>query len=115
MAATATPQKTWGGRLVILIPHLWLGLFFLLPFAIVLKISLSATAIAQPPYTPVFEPSAGWAGFKDFIGELSLDNYASLLSDRLYLNSYLRSLEIAALATLMLLMLGYPVAYGMAR
>jgi len=115
MPATPTPRKTWGERLVILIPYVWLALFFLLPFAIVLKISFSFTEIAQPPYRPVFDPSAGWPGLKDFIGELSFDNYVTLFTEGLYLKSYLRSLEIAALSTAILLLLGYPVAYGMAR
>ena len=87
----------------------------MLPFLIVLKISLSATAIAQPPYTPVFDPAAGLAGLKAFFADLSFDNYAQLIADRLYLSSYLRSLEIAAVSTVILLVLGYPVAYGMAR
>ena len=99
----------------VLIPYAWLALFFLVPFLIVLKISVSATAIAQPPYTPVFEPAAGLAGLKDFLAGLSFDNYAQLIADRLYVLSYGRSLEIAALSTVILLLLGYPVAYGMAR
>ncbi|HEV3396421.1 MAG TPA: ABC transporter permease subunit [Xanthobacteraceae bacterium] len=103
------------GRLVVLVPYAWLVLFFLVPFLIVLKISLSATAIAQPPYTPVFDPAAGLAGLRDFLAGLSFDNYAELIADRLYLASYLRSLEIAALSTLILLVVAYPVAYGMAR
>ncbi|MBV8753749.1 MAG: ABC transporter permease [Hyphomicrobiales bacterium] len=103
------------GRSAVLIPYGWLVLFFLLPFLIVLKISLSATAIAQPPYTPVFDPSAGLAALKEFLADLSFDNYAQLIADRLYLFSYLRSLEIAAVSTVILLVLGYPVAYGMAR
>jgi putrescine transport system permease protein len=103
------------GKPAVLIPYAWLVLFFLLPFLIVLKISLSATAIAQPPYTPVFDPAAGYAGLKDFLADLSLDNYAQLIADPLYLFSYLRSLEIAAVSTVILLVLGYPVAYGMAR
>jgi putrescine transport system permease protein len=104
-----------GGRSAVLIPYGWLVLFFLLPFLIVLKISLSATAIAQPPYTPVFDPAAGLAGLKDFLADLAFDNYAQLIADRLYLFSYLRSLEIAAVSTVILLVLGYPVAYGMVR
>jgi putrescine transport system permease protein len=102
-------------RRAVIVPYAWLLVFFLLPFLIVLKISLSATAIAQPPYTPVFDPAAGLAGLRDFLAELSLDNYAALVADRLYLASYLRSLEIAALSTAILLVVGYPVAYGMAR
>jgi putrescine transport system permease protein len=108
-------RASGGGRSAVLIPYAWLVLFFLVPFLIVLKISLSATAIAQPPYTPVFDPAAGLAGLKAFLAELSSDNYAQLIADRLYFSSYLRSLEIAAVSTILLLVLGYPVAYGMAR
>jgi putrescine transport system permease protein len=104
-----------GARLIVLLPYLWLLLFFLVPFLIVLKISLSQTAIAQPPYTPVFDPAAGWQGLKVFIGALTLENYSFIASDRLYLVSYLKSLEIAALSTLLLLIIGFPLAYGMAR
>src|SRR5712691_8490997 len=113
--APTKKRRPWGERLVILVPYLWLVVFFLGPFLIVLKISLSETAIAQPPYTPVLDLLAGWAGLKDFLAGLSLDNYAALLADTLYLSSYLRSLEIAAVATAILLLVGYPVAYGMAR
>jgi putrescine transport system permease protein len=113
--AGSRKRASGAGWPIILIPYAWLVLFFLLPFLIVLKISLSATAIAQPPYTPVFDPAAGLAGLKDFLAGLSLDNYAQLIADQLYVASYLRSLEIAALSTVILLVLGYPVAYGMAR
>src|SRR5215467_11261447 len=100
------PRKRAGaGRSAVLIPYAWLVLFFLVPFLIVLKISLSTTAIAQPPYTPVFDPAAGLAGLKDFLAGLASDNYVDLVSDRLYLFSYLRSLAIAALSTLILLAL----------
>jgi len=113
--AVGRKRASRAGWPVVLIPYAWLVLFFLVPFLIVLKISLSATAIAQPPYTPVFDPAAGLAGLKDFLAGLSLDNYVQLIADRLYVASYLRSLEIAALSTVILLVLGYPVAYGMAR
>ncbi len=105
----------WGTRLVVLVPYLWLVAFFLVPFLIVLKISLSHTAIAQPPYAPVFDPGAGWAGLTEFLRGLSFENYRFLGSDWLYLASYLRSLEIAAGSTLLLLLIGFPLAYGMAR
>jgi putrescine transport system permease protein len=113
--AVSRKRASGAGWRVVLIPYAWLVLFFLIPFLIVLKISLSATVIAQPPYTPVFDPAAGLAGLKDFLAGLSLDNYAQLIADQLYVSSYLRSLEIAALSTVILLVLGYPVAYGMAR
>src|ERR1700756_4912951 len=89
--------------------------FFLLPFSIVLKISLSQSAIAQPPYTPVFDLSAGWSGVRSFFASLSLDNYVFLGSDPLYVVSYMKSLQIAAFSTLMLLVIGYPIAYAITR
>jgi putrescine transport system permease protein len=108
-------RRTWGDRLVIAVPFLWLTMFFLLPALIVLKLSFSQTAIAQPPYTPVLDLTAGWAGFKTFLTALTLDNYAMLASDWLYIASYLKSLQVALLATLLLLLIGYPLAYAMAR
>jgi putrescine transport system permease protein len=102
-------------QLLIFIPFMWLLIFLLVPCLIVLKISLSQTAIAQPPYTPVLDLSQGLQGIKAFISGLSLDNYISLRSDPIYLASYLKSLQIAALSTLLLLVIGYPIAYGIAR
>jgi len=102
-------------RLSAIAPYLWMMLFFLVPFIFVLKISLSQTAIAQPPYLPVFDPTAGWEAIKAAFAALSLDNYRLLLSDDLYIFSYLRSLTVAAVSTSILLLIGYPVAYGMAR
>jgi putrescine transport system permease protein len=112
---TARARQSWRPKLVILVPALWLVAFFLVPFAIVVKISLSQTVIAQPPYVPLLDLSVGWHGLKSFAAELSLDNYALLGSDVLYITSYLRSLAIAALSTLLLLLVGYPIAYGIAR
>jgi putrescine transport system permease protein len=115
VATEAARERSWGARLVLLLPYAWLAIFFLAPFLIILKISLSQVAIAQPPYTPVLDPAAGWAALKEFVAALSLDNYAFILSDRLYLDSYLKSLQIAAVSTLLLLLIGYPLAYGVAR
>jgi putrescine transport system permease protein len=100
-------------RLVVLIPYLWLLLFFLIPVLIVFKISLSQTAIAQPPYEPVWEWSL--EGIKNFLAGLSVSNYLTLLTDSLYFASYLKSLQVAAVSTLILLLIGYPLAYGIAR
>jgi putrescine transport system permease protein len=108
-------HRTWPARLVVILPYLWLAAFFLAPFLIVLKISLSQTALAQPPYTPAFDLAAGWQGLKDFVTGLSLDNYRLLFSDSLYLGSYLRSLQIAAVSTLILLLAGFPIAYALTR
>lgn len=108
-------RRTWPARLVVILPYVWLGAFFLAPFLIVLKISLSQTALAQPPYLPVLDIAAGWEGLKDFLAGLSLENYRLLASDDLYLGSYLRSLGIAGLSTLMLLVAGFPIAYALTR
>ncbi|HEY6831771.1 MAG TPA: ABC transporter permease subunit [Pseudolabrys sp.] len=112
---SADTKRSRSARLVVLIPYLWLLAFFLAPFVIVLKISLSQTAMAQPPYLPLFDLSAGWQGLKDFIAQLSFDGYALLGSDNLYLLSYLKSLEVAAVSTAIILLIGYPLAYGIAR
>ena len=102
-------------RLAAVAPYLWMVLFFLVPFLFVLKISLSQTAIAQPPYEPVFDLGAGWEAIKAALDALSLDNFKLLVSDDLYLTSYLRSLLVATVSTSVLLLIGYPIAYGMAR
>ena len=108
-------KRHWLTRLSILAPYAWLAVFFLVPFLIVLKISLSQTAVAQPPYEPVLDLSAGWAGFKQFVGGLSLDSYAGVFADSLYVWSYWKSLQVAAISTFILLLIGYPVAYALAR
>ncbi len=110
-----TFARSRGVFILVLIPGLWLVVLFLVPCLIILKISLSQTALAQPPYTPVFDWAGGWAGLKAFLSGLSISNYAALAGDTLYLASYLKSLQIAAVATLMLLLIGYPIAYGIAR
>jgi putrescine transport system permease protein len=114
-SSAGDPGASWGARLVVLVPYLWLIVFFLLPFLIVVKISLSHTAVAQPPYTPVFDPGGGWSALKEFVSALSFENYTLLGSDWIYLLSYLRSLEIAAVSTTLLLLIGFPLAYGLAR
>jgi putrescine transport system permease protein len=108
-------KRPWTMRLVVVVPYLWLAAFFLAPFLIVLKISLSQTAIAQPPYLPVLDLAAGWQGVRDFLAGLSFDSYALLLSDSLYLLSYLKSLAVGVVATVILLLLGFPLAYALAR
>jgi putrescine transport system permease protein len=98
-----------------LAPFLWLCLFFLFPFLLVAKLSLSDTALAIPPYTPRIDWSAGIAGFKAFFAGLDFETYARLTTDRLYVAAYLSSLKFAAISTGILLLLGYPLAYAMAR
>src|SRR6185437_9517596 len=102
-------------RFAAIAPYLWMVLFFLVPFGFVLKISLSQTAIAQPPYVPLFDITEGWAAIKSAFAQLSLDNFRLLISDSLYISSYLRSVVVAVTSTVILLLLGYPIAYGMAR
>ncbi|KUJ78172.1 putrescine/spermidine ABC transporter permease [Ruegeria marisrubri] len=97
---------------LIAIPYLWLLALFLVPFAIVLKISLSDAAIARPPYFPQFD----WAaGIRAFISELDFENYIFLTQDDLYWKAYLSSVKIALISTALTLLVGYPIAYGMAR
>jgi len=105
----------WSARLVLWAPYLWLILFFLIPFMIVIKISLSQSVMALPPYVPTLDLAAGWSGIKSFVAGLSLDNYRTLVSDDIYVLSYLKSLEVAFISTAILLLIGYPIAYGMAR
>lgn len=102
-------------RFAAIAPYVWMVLFFLVPFGFVLKISLSQTAIAQPPYTPVFDFTEGFSAIKAALGELSFENFKLLISDNIYILSYLRSLVVAVTSTVILLLIGYPVAYGMAR
>ncbi len=104
-----------GRKLVLLVPYLWLTFFFLIPFLIVLKISLSDDVTAQPPYVPVLDFSRGFEGVRGTIAALDFENYRLVLGDSLYLDSYLQSLLIAAVSTFILLLIGYPVAYAMTR
>ena len=128
---------SWGRRATILVPYLWLLCFFLAPFFIVLKISISEPAIAMPPYTPTWD-SVGDA--VEHLGNPPLDNYRFVRpsigcfegtwagwimervaelpppsTDCLYTDSYLTSLGVAAISTLLALLIGYPMAYGIAR
>jgi putrescine transport system permease protein len=99
---------------LIAIPYLWLVALFLVPFLIVLKISLSDIALAIPPYTPTLDFGAGWAGIRDFFSDLDFENFKFLATDDLYWKAYLSSLKIAFIATVLTLIVAYPIAYGMA-
>lgn len=101
--------------IIVGLPYFWLLVFFLAPFLIVLKISLSDTAIAQPPYVPILDFSAGWQGISDFLAGLDLESFTWLLQDTLYINAFLSSLKIAMISTVLALLAGFPIAYGMAR
>ena len=115
VAGPVRRRRSLGGILLIAVPYAWLLFFFLLPFFIVFKISFSEIAVAIPPYTPVFDPAAGWESVKEMFAAFSLDNYLWLTEDDLYWKSYLSSVSIAAISTLITLIVGYPLAYGMAR
>jgi putrescine transport system permease protein len=115
MPGAAARYDRWYRRLVIGIPYLWFAIFLIVPFVMVLRIGLSQTELAQPPYSPVLDPAAGLEGIRSFIGALSFANFRTLLGDWLYLSSYLRSLTVAAIATAILLAIGVPLAYGMSR
>lgn len=100
---------------VIAVPYLWLLALFLVPFGIVLKISLSDTALAIPPYTPTLDFSQGWSGLKQYFSELDFENFVFLTEDDLYWRAYLSSLKIATISTIATLIVGYPIAYAMAK
>jgi putrescine transport system permease protein len=101
----------WSGRLTLIaVPFLWLALFFLLPLLIVVKISLAESTIGIPPYTPLFANDG--SGFKF---HATLANFALIVGDDLYLRAYIGSLGNAALATALCLLIGYPIAYAIAR
>lgn len=98
-----------------LLPGLWLAIFFAFPFLLVLRLSLSDTALAIPPYTPQIDWAGGWEAIRAFFGALDGEMYRRLGSDRLYFDAYLSSLKFAATGTLLALLVGYPMAYGMAK
>lgn len=103
-------RALWGRRLVLGVPYLWLLLFFLVPFLIVVKISFASAEIAIPPYSAIVEYFDEVLTFN-----LNLGNYLFLADDEMYLQAYLTSIRLALVATLFCLMLGYPMAYAMAR
>ena len=111
--ATATTRRRGhrGRILVWLPPALWLGLFLLVPLFVVAKISLSQSVLAQPPYSPLVE----WLADGLVEIRLNLGNYLWLIEDRLYLDAYLESIRIAAVSTVLCLLIGYPMAYVVAR
>ena len=100
---------------LIWVPYLWLLALFLVPFGIVLKISFSDIALAIPPYTPTLDLSAGWDGLKAYFAQLDFENFVFLTTDELYWRAYLSSLRIATISTVAALIVGYPIAYGMAK
>src|SRR5580693_7143806 len=100
-----------GRGLVVTLPYLWLLLFLVVPFIIVLKISFSDVDLAIPPYKPLLE----WIGRNSLAIKLNFQNYAFLFTDALYIHAFLNSIKVAFISTLLCLLVGYPMAYGIAR
>ncbi len=96
---------------VVFIPFFWLLLFFLAPFFIILKISVAEPIIASPPFSSLFQ----WASDGAMSIRVIFDNYAYLWEDELYLNTYISSVRISSVSTLLCLLIGYPIAYSIAR
>ena len=92
-------KDLWLRRLIVAVPYVWLFVFFALPFLIILKISLADPVMQQPPFSQT----------------ASADNFVFLIQDKLYAITYLRSITMAAAATILCLLLGFPMAYGIAR
>ena len=103
-------QENWRS-IVIIIPFVWLLMFFLFPFFIVAKISLAEIKIASPPFTSMVE----WADGGIMTIRIVFDNFLYIINDSLYINTYLNSVKIASTATVIALLLGYPIAYGIVR
>ncbi|MEO9516831.1 MAG: ABC transporter permease subunit [Paracoccaceae bacterium] len=95
---------------LIIVPYVWLLALFLIPFLVVLKISLSDIALSIPPYTPTMKD-----GFLEMFRQLDLENFVFLTEDDLYWKAYLSSLQIAFISTVLTLIVAYPIAYAMAR
>ena len=95
---------------LIAVPYVWLLALFLVPFAVVFKISLSDIALAIPPYTPTAKD-----GIWNMLRGLDFENFVFLTEDDLYWKAYLSSLQIALISTVLTLCVGYPMAYAMAR
>ncbi len=111
-ASAELSARGYSGRtLVTAVPYLWLLLFFLVPFLIVLKISVSEIRLAMPPY----EPLVTWISDNVVGLRINFENYAFLLKDSLYWKSFLNSISTAAISTVICLLIGYPMAYGIAR
>src|SRR5665811_980203 len=100
-----------GRGLVVALPYLWLLLFLVVPFVIVLKISFSDVDLAIPPYKPLIE----WIGKNSLAIKVNFNNYAFLFTDPLYIHALLNSIKVAFISTLLCLIIGYPMAYGIAR
>ncbi len=103
-------QSGWKGT-VIFLPYSWLLLFFLFPFAIVLKISFAEALIASPPFSSLME----WTDEGVLTLRIVIDNFLYIFEDDLYINTYLNSVKISTISTVLCLLIGYPIAYGIVR
>ena len=114
MRERATPlrQRIWP---VLAAPWLWFVLFFALPFAFVVKLSVSQSAVAQPPYVPAFAWTDSWSAIAAKLNSFSLESYRTLITDNLYLDSFLSSLGIAAASTCFALLIVVPFALAIVR
>ena len=99
-----------GRTAVVAGPFFWLLLFFLVPFILVVKISFADQQLGIPPYTEL-------ASYAEGVWHIALDfsHYAFLLQDTLYFATYVNSVVVAAISTLLCLLIGYPMAYYIAR
>lgn len=102
--------KLTGSTAVVAGPFVWLLLFFLVPFILVVKISFADQQLGIPPYTQL-------VSFVDGVLHIALDlsHYAFLFQDSLYFATYVNSVVVAAISTLLCLLIGYPMAYYIAR
>ena len=107
----ARRAQTGWKSIVVFVPYVWLLVFFLAPFFIVLKISVAEPLIASPPFSPLVE----WTEHGVLTLRVLFDNFAYLWNDSLYVDTYLNSLKISTISTLLCLLLGYPIAYGIVR
>ena len=103
-------QENWR-TVVIIIPFIWLLMFFLFPFFIVAKISLAEIKIASPPFTKMVD----WSDGGIMTVRIVFDNFLYIINDSLYVDTYFNSVKIASTATIISLLLGYPIAYGIVR
>ena len=103
-------QERWRS-LVVAIPFFWLFIFFLAPFFIILKISLAESLIASPPFSPLID----WTEEGIMTVRLVFDNFSYLWEDELYVDTYISSVKISSISTLLCLLLGYPIAYAIVR
>ena len=104
-------RSAFGRRVVIAMPYLWLGIFFLVPFLIVLKISFANIQLSMPPVEPVVT----WTTDHVLQIRMHFSNFAFVFGDELYIAAFLNSIKVAAVSTLLALLIGYPMAYGIAR